>query len=83
MIDRDNFIADTDRSIRKAALMLCGTDPRDQERWLADRSQKLRKDWARQFTTLTAAQIDTMVNNTMRRVVEKLGQLEARGVGMA
>ena len=81
--DPAKFIAETKRGIDQSALMLAGRDPRDQEHWLLDRSQKLRKDWARKFPTLTGAQVDSMVNNTLRRVGERLSQLEAHGVGRA
>ena len=83
MIDRDKFIAETRASIDTAALMLAGTDPRCQQRWLRARSCELRRAWRKRFETLTGAQVDTMVDNTMKRVIEKRGQLEARGVGMA
>jgi hypothetical protein len=83
VIDAAKFRADTHRSIRKAALMLCGTDPRHQERWLLDHAGALRKSWRRQFDTLTAAQVDAMVSNTIRDMAKRTADLESHGVGTA
>jgi hypothetical protein len=51
-VSPDKFIAETNRAISDSALMLAGTDPRRQERWMLNRSEKLRKEWRRLFTTL-------------------------------
>ena len=83
MIDAAKFRADTHRSIRKAALTLCGMDPRHQERGSSTMPTPCARSWRRQFDTLTAAQVDAMVSNTIRDMAKRTADLESRGVGLA
>lgn len=76
------FIADTRRSINMAALMLCGTDPRQQARWVRTRSEELRQDWRGKFE-MTPSETDQIVKGVMTRVVRRVAELEVHGVGMA
>jgi hypothetical protein len=64
--------------------MMAGDPPSKQERWLKARSDRLRKVWRQKFSTmLTEAEVEQMVDNVMLRIVEKIADLEASGIGQA
>jgi hypothetical protein len=83
MTNAEKFIADTKRSINMAALMLCGTDPKRQAKWVAARSDELRQDWRRQFDTMTPEEVERLVKGVMQRLVKRIAALEVHGCGRA
>jgi hypothetical protein len=81
-MNANKFVAQTNREIRCAALMLAGADPRRQAKWVRTRSAELRSAWRGKFE-MTPDEVERLVNGVMLRLVERIGQLEVRGVGMA
>jgi hypothetical protein len=82
MMNAQKFVAETKRAINMAALMLCGTDPKRQAKWVEARSKELRKEWRGLFE-MTPEQTERLVTGVMQRLVSRVFELEVHGCGRA